>query len=45
MGHGAAGCVQFKQGLIVHKVSHAPLFFIFTLSVYMCERGEKVVKG
>lgn len=34
MGHGAAGCVQFKQGLIMRKVSHAPFF---TLSV--CERG------
>lgn len=27
VGHGPTGCVQSKQGLIMHKVSHAPLFF------------------
>lgn len=27
VGHGPAGCVQSKQGLIMHKVSHAALFF------------------
>lgn len=41
VGHGPVGCVQSKQGLIMHKVSHAPLFFD---SLLMCVKGrERVV--
>lgn len=37
VGHAPAGCVQSKQGLIMHKVSCAPFaFFLFS----MCEWKE-----